>query len=116
MTIGERIKARRMEMQMSQRDLAVRLGYANHSGVARAEAGTLDLPQSRVEQYAKALGVSVGYLMGWEDQPEDLGAVAAEVLRDPALLQLVQDYLAVDASDQATVCALMASLARKKKD
>jgi len=67
MHIGERIKARRLSLGWSQRDLAARMGYKNHSAVARAEAGTVDLPQSKVEQFAQVLEVTTGYLMGWVD-------------------------------------------------
>lgn len=67
MHIGDRIKARRMSLGWSQRDLATRMGYKNHSAVARVEAGTVDLPQSKVEQFAQVLGVTPGYLMGWVD-------------------------------------------------
>lgn len=116
MTIGERIRARRVELSWSQRDLAARMGYSNHSTVGRVEAGKIDLPQSRIMQFAEVLGTTPRYLMGEENTPEDLGAVAAEVLKDPALLQLVQDYLAMDGSDRATVCTLVGSLAKKKKD
>lgn len=65
MHIGDRIKDRRLELGWSQRDLAARMGYKNHSAVARAEAGTVDLSQSRVQQFAEVLGVTPGYLMGW---------------------------------------------------
>lgn len=67
MHIGDRIKARRMSLGWSQRDLAARMGYKNHSAVARAESGAVDLPQSKVEQFAEVLGVTPGYLMGWVD-------------------------------------------------
>jgi len=67
MHIGDRIKARRICLGWSQRDLAERMGYKNHSTVARVEAGTVDLPQSKVEQFAEVLGVTPGYLMGWVD-------------------------------------------------
>lgn len=115
MTIGDRIKARRTEIKWSQRELAERMGYKNHSVVARAEAGQVDLPQSRVKQFAEVLGVSVGYLMGWEDEPEQAGSLAAQVLLDPALVKVVQDYMVLDDADRATVAALVASLAAKKK-
>lgn len=68
MHIGDRIKARRINLGWSQRDLAERMGYKNHSAVARAEAGTVDLPKSKVEQFAQVLGVTPGYLMGWVDE------------------------------------------------
>lgn len=65
MHIGERIKARRTELGWTQRDLAERMGYKNHSAIARTESGQVDLPQSKVEQFANVLGVTPGYLMGW---------------------------------------------------
>lgn len=115
MTIGERIKARRQELGISQRELARRLGYNDHTTVTRAEAGRVDLPMSRIAQFAEALRVSPTFLMGWDQEPEDLGALAAEVLRDPVLLQLVLEYRSLDSADRATVSALVSSLAAKKK-
>ena len=116
MTIGERIKARREEMGWTLRDLATKMGYSNHSTVARAEAGKIDLPQSRIVQFANVLGVTPGYLMGWQENPEAAGKLAADVLKDPELLQLAQDFQQLDAADRGTVLALVSSLAAKKKD
>lgn len=113
--IGKRIKARRQELHMSQRDLAARMGYAHHSTVARIEAGKVDLPQSRISQFAEALGVTPGHLMGWDAEPEDLGAIAAQVLIDPAVLSMVQDYLTLSEADQVMVRSLVESLAAKTK-
>ena len=115
MTIGQRIKARRAELKMTQRELAARLGYTDHTTVTRIEADKVDLPQSRIEKIAEVLGVSIGYLMGWNEKPGDLGALAATVLRDPALLQIVQSCMELDEDDRATVAALVTSLAAKKK-
>ena len=64
MHIGEKIKAQRTKLGWSQRDLAERMGYKNHSIIARIEAGKVDLPQSRIDQFAKVLGLSHGYLLG----------------------------------------------------
>lgn len=40
------IKSRRVELQMTQSDLAVKLGYADKSMIAKIEKGAVDLPQS----------------------------------------------------------------------
>jgi transcriptional regulator with XRE-family HTH domain len=64
MHIGEKIKARRLSLGWSQRELAAKMGYKNHSVIARVEAGSVDLPQSRLDQFAKVLGVTHGYLLG----------------------------------------------------
>lgn len=70
MHIGDRIKARRISLGWSQRELAEKMGYKNHSVVARVEAGTVDLPQSRLDQFAKVLGLSHGYLLGLVSEDE----------------------------------------------
>ena len=116
MTVGSRIKARRQELKMSQREMAARLGYTDHTTLTRIEAGKVDLPQSRIVKIAEVLGVTPGYIMGWDQEPEDLGALAAMVLKDPATLRLVKNFLTLDETDRSTVSALVDSLANKKKD
>ncbi len=68
MTIGERIKRRRNELHLSQRDLSNMMGYSNHSTIGKIETGKVDIPQSRIVQFANVLGVSIAYLMGWEEE------------------------------------------------
>ena len=70
MHIGEKIKARRVELGWSQRDLAERMGYKSHSVIARIEAGIIDLNQSRLDQFASVLGVSHAYLLGLVSEEE----------------------------------------------
>lgn len=113
MTIGERIKAKRKELKLSQRELSDRMGYSNHSTIARIEAGKVDLPQSRIAQFAEVLGVSTGYLMGWDQEPEELADVAAKVLLDPNLLRMVEQYLALSEVDQYVARVTVAGLHSK---
>lgn len=67
MTVYERIKLRRIELGMSQADLGKKIGYTNHSTIAKIESGQRDLKQSQIVKFAKALDTTPGYLMGWED-------------------------------------------------
>ena len=70
MKIGEKIKLRRKELKWSQRDLAEKMGY-NHSTITRIETGKIDIPQSRILQFADVLHTDIAYLMDWsEDQKE----------------------------------------------
>lgn len=114
-TIGSRIKSRRQELKMSQRELASRMGYTDHTTITRIEAGKVDPPQSRIAQFAKALGTTPGHLMGWDAEPEDLGAMAARVLADPAKLTMLQEFDTLSAADQFMVRSLVSSLAAKNK-
>lgn len=68
MNIGEKIKQRRIELGWSQRDLASRMKYSNHSTIGKIETGKVDIPQSRIVQFADVLGVTVAYLMDWEEE------------------------------------------------
>ncbi len=68
-TIGNRIRSRRLELSMSQDELAQKLCYTNKSSISRIESGKYDIPQSKVVEFANALNTTVSYLMGWEDNP-----------------------------------------------
>ena len=67
MKIGEKIKLRRKELRWSQRDLAERMGY-NHSTITRIETGKIDIPQSRIAQFAEVLHTDIAYLMDWQEE------------------------------------------------
>lgn len=69
MNIGEKIKLRRKELRWSQRDLAERMGY-NHSTITRIETGKIDIPQSRIVQFADVLRTDISYLMDWDEPSE----------------------------------------------
>lgn len=66
MTIGERIKKRRQELGLTVDELADLLGK-NRATIYRYESNDIEkLPTTVLEPLAKALGVTPGYLMGWE--------------------------------------------------
>lgn len=67
MTFGEKVKARRIELGLSQDELCAKLGYAGRSSISRIENDERDVPIDKVKAIADALMVSPGYLMGWED-------------------------------------------------
>ena len=65
--IGNNIKRRRLELDMSQDDLAAKLGYKSRSSINKIEIGTQDLPQSKIAAAAKALETTPSYIMGWDE-------------------------------------------------
>lgn len=67
MTLYQRIKNRREQLKMSQEELATALGYKSRSTIAKIEAGENDIPQSKIEAFAKALHTTPAHLMGWEE-------------------------------------------------
>lgn len=64
------IKNYREKSGMSQEELAKLVGYKNRTSIAKIEAGKIDLPLSKIELFADALGVTPTELMGetWENE------------------------------------------------
>ena len=117
--MGERIRARRNELKLTQRELAARVGYANSSAIARIERGETDLTQSRIADFAKVLGTTPLHLMGWDVKPEEAGATAAKVLKNPDTFHFMQNYLSLSEADQYSLRLMaesLASAAKQKKD
>ena len=70
MAIGERIKQRRLELGLSQEELANRLGNKSRASVSTVENNKEDLTTDRIRKYAEALETTPAYLMGWDDAEE----------------------------------------------
>lgn len=68
MTIGQKIKELRQQLNMSVDDLAAKLGK-NRATIYRYERGDIEnLPLDVLEPLANALETTPGYLMGWESE------------------------------------------------
>lgn len=72
MSIGERIKTRRLELGMSQEELAKKIGYKSRSSINKIEIGSLQLRQKKIKEIAIALETTPSYIMGWEEETSDL--------------------------------------------
>ena len=71
MTIGNRIRDKRMELGLSVDDLAAMLGK-NRATVYRYENGNIEnLPIGVLEPLAHALQTTPGYLIGWTEDDYD---------------------------------------------
>lgn len=63
-----RIRRRREELDMSQDELAQKLGYKSRSSIYKIEKGINDIPQSKIVAFAESLNTTPEYLMGWETE------------------------------------------------
>ncbi len=63
----ENIKDLRKQNNWTQEELAQKIGYTDRSAIAKIEAGKIDLPQSKIIEFADVFGVEPGDLMGWND-------------------------------------------------
>ncbi len=93
------IKARRNELGLTQTDLALALGYSDKSMISRIEKGRVDLPQSKIVEFAKALHTTPSILMGWEDDEyhdKNIRGVRIPVLGEVVAgipIDAVEDYI-----------------------
>lgn len=68
MNIGEKIKARRKELGMTQQELADKMGYTHRSSICAIETGReTNLTAERIGEFAKVLQMSPLELMDADD-------------------------------------------------
>lgn len=58
------IKSRRIELNMTQSDLASKMGYADKSMIAKNREGVIDLPQSKNYCICKSFKYRSWYING----------------------------------------------------
>lgn len=81
LTLYENIKKRREELGLTKVELANRIGY-ERSMITKVEQGKVDLTQSKIAAFAKALETSPARLLGWEWDivPMELSDIEANVI------------------------------------
>lgn len=73
MKIGEKIKYYREAMQITQDDLAEKVGTSPQN-IYKYEKGIItNIPITRVEKMAEIFGVSPAALIGWEEEKPTAG-------------------------------------------
>ena len=70
MTLGEKVKLKREELNLSQEELAEKMNYKSKTSIHKIEVGITDLPLSKVKELAAVLKTTPAYLMGWEEKEE----------------------------------------------
>jgi transcriptional regulator with XRE-family HTH domain len=80
MGIGDRIKEKRIELHLSQEELAKRMGYTSKSTINKIELGKNDVNQKKIVQFAEALHTTVPYLMGWDSEEPDYVVPGTDIL------------------------------------
>jgi len=70
MELGNRIKLRRKMLNLTQDELALKLGYKSGSSINKIELGLADIPQSKIKLFAKVLQTSPSYLINWDEDSD----------------------------------------------
>ena len=118
MSIGKKIKLKRLENGWSQRELSDKMGYKNHSTITRIESGQIDIPQSKIVQFAKVLNTTVAYLMDWEEVKKNndtLTDIIIKMRQDADFLSLVEILYNLDEEKLKGVKSLLLAFVKVDK-
>ncbi len=76
MSVGANIKKRRLELKLSQQELADAMGYKTRSTIAKIEAGENDVSESKLRKFSAVLQTTVAALIAEElDAPQTMTRV-----------------------------------------
>lgn len=119
MSVYDNIRRYRQAAKLSQDDLAARTGYTDRSSIAKIESGVSDISVKKLCQFADALGVTPGQLLGEEEAPimtaearEKNGAaldIVARCGQDKEFSELVQLLMELDTAQARNLRALLSS-------
>jgi transcriptional regulator with XRE-family HTH domain len=104
--IGTRIAERRKELQMTQEELATRMGYKSRSTINKIEVGVNDIPQSKIVKFAEVLQTTPAYLLGWEQVQKKNDVLTDIVVRlrtDEEFCSVVEGLNKLDTAQLASI-------------
>lgn len=82
MCMADRIKERRIAMNLTQEELAKKLGLQK-SAIAKYENGHVEnIKRSVIKEMSRVLECNPSYLMGWDNNVENNGGFIANMLMD----------------------------------
>lgn len=115
MSIGERIKERRIELGMTQAELANRIG-TTYQAISKYENDIVDtIPTKKLQLIAFELGVSPMYLLGMSDDKESVSVMPdlIDKLKDnPNLRVLLSSSAKLSPEDLQAVIMIVRSMSR----
>ena len=113
MTVADRIRNKRCELQLSQEELAKRANYSDKTRISKIENSGDDISMKQIKRIAEALGVSSAFLMGWENdiELEPVDPKAEMIKRAKALDDM---YTSATPEVQNAVDLLLKSSQRKR--
>lgn len=70
-SIGQKIKDLRNRLGMTQDELAQKVGYSSRTTINKVEKGVIDLSESKIMAFAKALNATPAFLLGLNDKNDN---------------------------------------------
>jgi transcriptional regulator with XRE-family HTH domain len=121
MEVGERIKLRREELNMTQEELAQKVGYTSRSSIAKIESNANGMLQSKLNLFAEALQTTPSYLIGWEEIDEEtekkndtLADIILKLRIDDELFKMVQALSELSSEQRTAVKSILSAFISTK--
>ena len=117
MGMAERIRERRMALQLTQEELGKRVGLQK-SAIAKYENGKVEnIKRSVIEKMALALDCSPSYLMGFDEYytNPDTAAIAQKMKESEEMAMLFDAASDADPEDLKAVYNMLLALKRKER-
>ena len=115
--VSKRIRDKRIELGMTQEELAMKCGYKGRSSINKIEVDSRNVQIERLVMIADALGCSPDYLIGWDDDEgskpfgEDVDKYIDLLPRDKTEEMMIRIYRLLSPEDKLTVTRLIERLA-----
>jgi len=123
MKINELLRKRRVDLGMSMKELADRVGVSEGT-ISRWESGKIeDMKRSRIKALSDALHISPAVIMEWEEPDEtdpyymdsEAAAIAQDIFKSPELRVLFDAARDVKPEDLQVVQSMVEALRRKEQ-
>ena len=86
MTIGKRIRAAREALNLTQEDVAKKVGVAIQTIYKYETEIVTNIPLNKLEKIADALQTTPAYLMGWSDRPQNTNKPGEAELEEDVIM------------------------------
>ena len=108
--VGKRIKTRRLELGLTQTDLAERVGYKYKSSIQKIEAGLTDINTEMIKRIANALSISPFELVKVPSYDKETGLLTIPFLSQKLSAGPGEDFLSDDCLEVRTIDVLACML------
>ena len=102
--IGERIRNRRIQLGLSQEQLAERMGYKSRSAINKVEKSVNEVSQAKILGYAEALNTTTQYLLGMTSDPSP---AIQKTIKDLQSEKVINAYWSADPTVRRAIDTLL---------
>ena len=118
--IGENIRKKRIELGMTQEELANCVGYSSKTTINKIEQGVNDVPQNKIVKFAEVLGTKPSVLMGWVDEQtikknDVLTNIVNQLRIDQELLEMVEQLSGLNLEKRQALKPILNTLSITEK-